>query len=69
MFQKLFRRKKKFDDAAKIEFASAIAEMLEMQKFVAGEASIEDQNGQPKRKAIGYVYGYIDAALRSIGRI
>ena len=68
MFQKLFRRKKKFDDAAKIELASAIAELLEMQKRMAGNASIEDQTGQPKRKAIGYVYGYVDAALRSIGQ-
>jgi hypothetical protein len=67
---RLFRRKKPFDDAAKSQFADAIAGMLELQK-IAGEmmdASIEDENGCPKRKALGYVYGYVDAALRSIGQ-
>ena len=59
---------KKFDDAAMIEFARSIAEMLQMQKMMAGNSTIEDQTGRPKRKAIGYVYGYIDAALRSIGQ-
>lgn len=68
MLRGLFRRKNPFDDAAKVQFANAIADMLELQKIVAGDASIEDENGRPKRKALGYVYGYVDAALRSRGQ-
>ena len=60
--------KKPFDDAAKSQFADVIAKMLELQKMVAGNPSIEDENGRPKRKALGYVYGYVDAALRCIGQ-
>jgi len=59
-----------FDDAAKTEFVNLIVSMLELQKLMAGNAhgSIEDENGHLKRKAVGYVYGYVDAALRSIGQ-
>lgn len=59
-----------FDDTPKTEFVNLIASMLELQKSVAGDAhgSIEDENGHLKRKAVGYVYGYVDAALRSIGQ-
>jgi hypothetical protein len=67
-FQGFQNSGKQFDDAAKIEFARNIAEMLQMQKTMAGKSSIEDQTGCPKRKAIGYVYGYVDAALHSIGQ-
>ncbi|MGO9686545.1 MAG: hypothetical protein ACLPTZ_28885 [Beijerinckiaceae bacterium] len=68
MLRKLFGRKDRFDDAAKIQFATAVAEMLEMQMIVAAGKSIEDDQGHLKRKAIGYVYGYIDAALRVRGQ-
>ena len=68
MLRGLLSRKKQFDDAAKAQFAMTIAEMLKLQIMVAGNASFEDENGQPKRKALGYVYGYIDAALRKIGQ-
>ena len=68
MLRGLFGRKKHFDDAGKSQFATTIAQMLEIQIMMAGNASIEDEKGQPKRKAIGYVYGYIDAALRKIGQ-
>ena len=67
MLQNLFRRPTHFDDAAKSKFAANIAEMLELQKCLAGVVSIEDEQGYPKRKALGYVYGYIDAALRVRG--
>jgi hypothetical protein len=61
---------KPFDDTAKSEFVNLIASMLEVQRLMAGDAdgSIEDENGHLKHKAIGYVYGYVDAALRSIGQ-
>ncbi len=68
MLRKLFGRKNRFDDAAKVQFAAAIAEMLEMQMMLAVGKSIEDDQGHPKRKALGYVYGYIDAALRVRGQ-
>lgn len=67
MLRNLFGRKSKFDDAAKSQFATAIASLLELQTTVAAGASIKDERGRPKRKAIGYVYGYVDAALRVKG--
>ena len=36
-------------------------------RFGKGGASIEDEHGHPKRKALGYVYGFIDAAVRAKG--
>ena len=68
MLRKFFSRKNSWDDATKLKFATAIAGMLERQLLVAGSASIEDEQGYPKRKALGYVYGYIDAALRVKGQ-
>jgi hypothetical protein len=68
MFRNLFKRRKRFDDAAKMEFATNLAEMLKLQLLVTGKATIEDQWGRPKRKAIGYVYGFVDAALRTVGQ-
>jgi hypothetical protein len=41
--------------------------MLELQMTVAAGKSIEGDQGRLKRKALGYVYGYIDAALRTKG--
>ncbi len=68
MLRKFFGRKHRFDDAAKAQFATAIAVMLELQMTVATGKSIEDDQGRLKRKALGYVYGYIDAALRMKGQ-
>ena len=47
---------KYFDDATKSKFIEIIAGMLKIQTFVAGRASIEDEQGYPKRKVI---YDYI----------
>jgi hypothetical protein len=63
-----FKAGEPFDDAAKLQFVNVIADVLKLQKMVAGDASIEDENGRPKRKALGYVYGFIDAALRARGQ-
>lgn len=68
MFRALFSRKERFDDAAKLQFATTIAEMLQLQMIMAAGKSIEDERGHLKRKALGYVYGYIDAALRTRGQ-
>ena len=63
-----FKARGPFDDAAKSQFVEVIADVLKFQKWVAGDASTEDENGQPKRKALGYVYGFVDAALRARGQ-
>jgi hypothetical protein len=68
MFRKLFSKKKRLDDAAKLGLAEAIALQLIAQKKTAGpSATIDDNNGHPKHRALGYVYGYIEAALRANG--
>lgn len=66
MLRELFSKGNRFDDAAKLQFATTVAEMLQLQLAVAGH-SIEDEHGRLKRKALGYVYGYVDAALRTRG--
>ena len=68
MFRKLFGKKKRLDDAAKLGIAEAIALQLIVQKKAAGtNVTIDDSNGHPKHRALGYVYGYIEAALRANG--
>jgi hypothetical protein len=68
MFRKLFGKKNRLDDAAKLRIAEAIALQLIVQKKTAGtNATIDDSNGHPKHRALGYVYGYIEAALRANG--
>lgn len=63
-----FRKKPKFDDAAKQVLADALAGLLEIQRACAGGRNIECQNGQINRKAIGYIYGFVDASLTLIGQ-
>jgi hypothetical protein len=63
-----FKKKETFDDAKKAKFIDAISDILEMQRIPAVNCSIEDSEGRLNRKAIGYIYGFIDAALRSIGQ-
>ena len=68
MFRKFFSRKKTLDDAVKLGLAEAIAAQLMLQKNTAGaQAAIDDRNGHLKLRALGYVYGYIEAALRTDG--
>jgi hypothetical protein len=56
LLRKLFGRKDRFDDAAKVQFAATVAEMLLIQMTVAaGKSTIEDDQGHPKRKALGYM--------------
>jgi hypothetical protein len=63
-----FKKKQTFNDAQKSRFVQVISSDLEMQKIAGGDCSIEDSKGRPNGKAIGYVYGYIDAALQTIGQ-
>jgi hypothetical protein len=64
----LFKNRTSFNDEKKAEFIEAIAFMLEVQLATVGNAPIESPSGSIKPKAIGYVYGFIDAALRTIGQ-
>lgn len=64
----MFKKKKTFDEIKQAQFIDAISTMLEVQKMLVTDRSIEDSDGCLNRKAIGYVYGFIDGALRSIGQ-
>jgi hypothetical protein len=64
----LFRRKRQFDDAAKETFIEAISGMLNVQMAAAGSHPIEDESGQINRKAIGYIHGFVDSALTTLGQ-
>jgi hypothetical protein len=64
----MFGRKKTFDDDKKTKFVGAVADMLAIQMVVTTGRSIESAEGRINRKAIGYIYGFIDCALRSIGQ-
>jgi hypothetical protein len=66
MIRNPFRRKT-LSDVQKDAFAEAIAEMLKIQLIAVGEKTIDSDAGGPKPKAIGYVYGYVDAVLRTKG--
>jgi hypothetical protein len=57
------------DNAAKVEIANNIADLLGVQLMILPEEykDIEDKQGRIFRKYIGYVYGYIDAVLTTMG--
>jgi hypothetical protein len=58
-----------FDESKQATFVHALSMMLRVQKACAGShATIEDADGNINRQAMGYVYGYIDAALQTIGQ-
>src|SRR5271165_7525611 len=62
------RKHETLNDDQKIDFAKTISELLEVQLMMLPDrGTIESEAGGPKPKAIGYVYGYVDAALRSRG--
>jgi hypothetical protein len=68
MFRKFFSKRKDLDDAAKLALAEDIANQLIAQAKAAGpRATIDDSDGQPKRRPLGYVYGYIEASLSTSG--
>jgi hypothetical protein len=62
------RKLQTLNDDEKINFAKTIADVLEIQlMLVSDRATIRSENGGPKPKSIGYVYGCGDAVLRSRG--
>jgi hypothetical protein len=61
-----FKRKERVADAELKASAKNIATALSVSMRVSG-GRIEDANGQLNRKALGYVYGFADAALQYRG--
>jgi len=64
----IFGRRNAFDDRKKQKFVDAVSGMLRVQLTVAGGCSIEDEKGSLNQKALCYIYGFIDGALRTIGQ-
>jgi hypothetical protein len=63
---KSFQKKPKIDDTV-LEVASKVAVGLALQMRIAAGCDIENADGSLKRRAVGYVYGFTDAALRRSG--
>jgi hypothetical protein len=64
----LFKRKpKQLDDAAKARLSGLIADLLTVQLLILPNPTIEDAGGKVNMKALGYIYGYIDACLQTKG--
>lgn len=67
MFGKMLGGKNAIDNEKKSKLADALSDMLATQMAVA-VGTIADAEGHINRKAIGYIYGFIDCALHSIGQ-
>jgi hypothetical protein len=57
-----------FDDAAKDTFVDSVAIMLKAQVAASGRTSVDHADGTLNPRALGYIYGFVDAALRTIGQ-
>jgi hypothetical protein len=55
------------DDATKSKLAITITDLLTIQLTALPNPVIEDAYGNINRKAIGYIYGYVDAFLTVTG--
>jgi hypothetical protein len=60
-----FRRKPKTDDTRRVELIEALSSLLYIQQVASGGHDIEDTHGTLNRKALGYIYGFVDCALTS----
>jgi hypothetical protein len=59
----VFKKPPAFGDQQKEQFIAAISVMLEAQVAAAGTSEVSEPL---ELRALGYVYGFIDAALRTI---
>lgn len=59
------RKSTPFGDQQQEQFIAAVSVVLEAQLAAAGTAEISEDL---ELRALGYVYGFIDAALRTIGQ-
>jgi hypothetical protein len=62
-----FSGRKSLTDEQKTAMAEKIAELLKVQLLVVSEKEMDSRAGGPKPRAIGYLYGYVDAVLRTKG--
>jgi hypothetical protein len=67
LLRNLFRKKRPFDEDDLCRLVDVVADKLAAQIAFAGDASMDAADGNPKKKAIGYVYGFADAAFRGVG--
>ena len=63
-----FKKRQRCDDQQMECFVAAISTMLEVQLVAVGCRSVEDAAGKVNPRALGYIYGFIDAALQTIGQ-
>jgi hypothetical protein len=63
----IFKKKSRVDDDVKAKLEYAITTLLSIQLLILPDPSIEYSNGNINRKALGYIYGYVDAFLRLRG--
>ena len=64
---KLFRRKEAKRREAYIHIYNMTSHVIGAQFTISGGRSIEDSSGNYNKRALGYIYGFIDAALQSRG--
>lgn len=65
LFFDMFGNQRQFGDKQKEEFISAVSVMLEAKLVVAGGSEISEPL---ELRALGYIYGFVDSALRTIGQ-
>jgi len=53
------------DDRTKARLKNRIANLLHDQLSILPDAAIEDSSGDLNRKAVGYVYSYVNAYLKA----
>lgn len=63
----MFKKKASLDDATKAQLEGTITSLLALQLLILPNPKIEDTGGNINRKALGYIYGHIDAFLRTRG--
>ena len=64
----IIRRPDPFDDAAKQKFLEAVSSLLQVQLILVGEQQLKLTTSNIRPEALGYVYGFVDAALRACGQ-
>ena len=55
------------DDKIKLQLQETITSLLALRLFILPNPQIEGVNGNINKKALGYIYGHIDAFLRTRG--
>jgi hypothetical protein len=64
---RLFRKKPRFDDAAKDTLIDGVSTMLLALHLTTGTRSVEDESGNISRPALGYIFGFVQAGIANLG--